>query len=304
MVGMTMALQFTVFLGAVFVYGVAKGPPTAEREADVLKYGNVKGTILPPSVIEEMSKDPDHLNCLKQLTYIQWAGAPLSKSTGNLLVNDVELMPCIGSTEAGAWFPKTRKDHDWNYYTFRESMGIELKKRTENEYEVVFVRKPEYAQWQQIFRVYPDLTEFCTKDLFAKHPTKENLWEYVGRLDDMINFADGQSLRVAALEDIIQSHPNVRSALIGGEKRPWPFLVIEPMEGDSSKLDDKLIDDVWPTVERANELCLDGCHMQKGFTLLTKPSKPMPRTAKGTVARREAAALYEEDVEAMYKSAQ
>ncbi|KAL9585525.1 MAG: hypothetical protein Q9212_001478 [Teloschistes hypoglaucus] len=170
-----MALQFTVFLGAVFVYGVAKGPPIAERKAEVLKYGNVKGTILPLSVTEEMSKDPNHLNCLKQLTYVQWAGVPLSKSTGNLLVNDVKLIPCIGSTEAGAWFPKTRKDHDWNCYTFRESMGIEFEKRTENDYKVVFVRKPEYAQWQQIFRVYPDLTEFCTKDVFAKHPTKENL---------------------------------------------------------------------------------------------------------------------------------
>lgn len=304
MVGMTMALQFTVFLGAVFVYGAAKGPPTAERVAEVLKYGNVKGTILPPSVIEEMSKNPHHLDCLKRLTYVQWAGAPLSKSAGDLLVNDVELMPCMGSTEAGAWFPKIRKDREWNYYTFRESMGIEFQQRTENDYEVVFVRKPQYAQWQQIFRVYPDLADFCTKDLFVKHSTKENLWEYVGRLDDMINFADGQSLRVAALEETIQSHPNVRSALIGGEKRPWPFLIIEPIEADSSNFGDKLIDEVWPPVARANELCLDGCHMQKGFTLLTKPSKPMPRTAKGTVARREAAALYEEEVEAMYKAAQ
>lgn len=297
-----MALQQPVFLDAIFVYGPAKAPSSAESIVQVLQHGKVTGTILPPSQIVEMSKDPHQLDCLKQLTYIQWAGAPLSKFVGDLLVNDVELMPCIGSTEAGPWFCKVRKDRDWNYFTFRDCMGIEFQERATNTYEAVFVRKPEYAQWQQIFRVYPDLTEFCTKDLFAKHPTKDNLWQYIGRLDDMIKFANGQSLRVSALEDIIQTHPDVLSAMIGGENRPWPFLMIEPMERDSSKVDDKLIDEVWPRIERANELCLEECQILRACTMLTKSDKPMPRTAKGTIARREAVALYDAEIEAIYKA--
>lgn len=43
-------------------------------------------------------------------------------------------------------------------------------------YELVFRRQKESERWQQSFHIYPDLVEYPTKDLWAKHPTREGLW--------------------------------------------------------------------------------------------------------------------------------
>ena len=300
---MTMILQFTVFLGQVFVYGPAKGVATSETVAQVFKYGKVKGAILPPSLLEEMAKSPEQLECLKRLKYVQYAGAPLSKPIGDLIAKDLKLMPCIGSTETGSWFPKVRNDDDWNYFTFRPSTGIEFDQKTEDSYELVFRRKPEYEKWQQIFHIFPELHEFGTKDLFSKHPTKENLWAYVGRLDDMVNFSNGQSIRASGLEAVIVTNPHVRTALVGGDTRHRPFLLLEMLDQDSMRSPHERIEQVWPTIEKANDLCLDEVKLVPELTMLAKPSKPFPRTTKGTIARREVLKMYQDEIEALYVAA-
>lgn len=44
-------------------------------------------------------------------------------------------------------------------------MGVELEQRTGNLYDVVFNRKPELELWQQVFKVFPDLDRYPTRDL-------------------------------------------------------------------------------------------------------------------------------------------
>lgn len=298
-----MILQFTTFLGSVFVYGPTKGTPTPKIIAQVLKHGNVNGAILPPSLIEELTKDTEQLECLRQLKYVQWAGAPLNQHTGDLIANNVKLMPCIGTTESGSWFSKVRNDGEWQYFTFRPYTGIELVQRTDDLYEVVFRKKPEFERWQQIFHIFPDIDEFPTKDLFSKHPAKDNLWEYAGRLDDMVNFSNGQSVRASGLEAIINADPHVRSSLVGGDHRSRPCLLLEMLDGEAVQHAKESIDQVWSTVEKANEHCLEDMYLIKDLTVLAKSSKPFPRTSKGTLARREAFKLYQEEIDAVYSKA-
>ena len=297
-----MVLQFTTFLGAVLVYGPAKGAATAEIITQVFKHGNVNGAILPPSLLEEMTKNPDQLDCLKRLKYVQYAGAPLSKPIGNLFASDVELMPCIGSTETGPWLPKVRDDGEWNYHTFSKGTGIQLDRRTEDLYELVFHKKPQYERWQQVFHIFPELDEFPTKDLFAKHPTKEDSWEYVGRLDDMVSFSNGQSFHVAGLEAVILTDPNVRAAIVGGAERSRPFVILEMLDRDFTLAPAQRIEQVWPTIEKANMQCLDEIRLRKDLTLLAEPSKPFPRTTKGTIARMDVLKLYQAEIDALYNA--
>ncbi|KAL8817287.1 MAG: hypothetical protein Q9191_008175 [Dirinaria sp. TL-2023a] len=304
-VGMTGVLQFTVFLGGIFVYGPAKGAATSEIVTQVFKYGNVKGTILPPSLLEEMTKTPEQLDCLKRLTYVQYAGAPLSKPIGDLIVKDVKLMPCIGSTETGSWFPKVRHadDDEWDYSAFRPGTGRVFVHKTDGMYEFVFRRQPQYEKWQQVFHIFPHLHEFGTKDLFSKHPTKEDRWAYVGRLDDMVNFSNGQSIRASGLEAVIVTDPKVRTALVGGDARSRPFLILEMLEPGSTLPAEEQKEQVWPTIEKANEQCLDEMKLIKELTMLSKPEKPFPRTSKGTIARREVLKMYQGEIEALYAAA-
>jgi hypothetical protein len=65
---------------------------------------------------------------------------------------------------------------DWQYYSFRPGMGIELQYAADNMYEAVFVKNPQVERWQQVFQVYSELNEFRTKDLFARHFKKADRW--------------------------------------------------------------------------------------------------------------------------------
>lgn len=307
---MTAALQFTVFLGSTVVFGPSDRPATAEVVSQILEYARLDGMIVPPSLLESLCSSAETLTKVKKLQYVQYAGAPLRKEIGDLIAKDVRLVAAIGSTEAGAWFSRVRDDAEWNYYAFMKGTGIELERREDNLYEVVFRRKEEYRRWQQIFDVYPDLDVFRTKDLFSKHPMKDDLWQYVGRADDIVNLSHGKDLDAVKLEGIIEGHPRVRCALVGGEGRQKPFLILEVLEelpeGSATSLDSNsswrqgVIDEIWPVVEEANKSCVETIQLTKELTLLAGVDRRLPRTAKGTVARREAARLYKEQIDELY----
>lgn len=298
---MTMALQSTVFLNTVLVTGPT-GPATAASVAKILELGKVDGVILPPSLIEDLCRDPIGLARLRRVKYVYFAGAPLSTSAAEQLSDHVKIQSAMGTTEAGAYFLQIRDDNDWNYYSFRPDMGVELEQRTEELYELVFHRRPELERWQQLFHVYPDMYQFATKDLFAKHPFKSNLWRYVGRMDDMIILSHGEDLYANGMEAEIEKHPDIKAAFIGGDRRPRPFLIVElfngTVSGQSEK--DEWLDRIWPTVEKTNERCSEYVKLSRNLIAFTDPTKPLVQTAKGTISRRQSLELYAKEIEELY----
>lgn len=297
---MTVSLQMTVFLNTVVVVGPANsGPTTSASVGDILKFGDVAGAILPPSLIEPLCRDSRGLERLRQLKYVYFAGAPLPASAAKELVDHVPVHPAMRSTEAGAYFIKIRGDDDWEYYSFRPAMGVEFEQSTAELYELVFVRKPELARWQQIFQVYPDLDRFSTKDLWTKHPTKPDLWRYAGRSDDLVILSHGEDLYATDIEVAIEKHPDVAAALIGGQGRPRPFLIVE-WKNDPEGSDGRL-EKLWPVVEQANERCSDYVKLSRPLVFFTDPAKPLVRTAKGTVSRRQSLGLYASKIDELYK---
>lgn len=142
-------------------------------------------------------------------------------------------MPGIGSTEAGPYWPRARNNDpnravDWKWYSFRPSMGIFFEQRTKaGLYELVFRRRKGCERWQQIFHMYPDLDEYPTKDLWAKLPTREGLWKFAGRMDDLAILSHGEDLFASKIEQVIESDARIKTALIGGEGRKRPFLILE-----------------------------------------------------------------------------
>ena len=53
-------------------------------------------------------------------------------------------------------------------------------------------------------------------------------------------------------------------------------------------------------IEEANGLGPTFARIFKETVIVTKPSKPFPRAAKGTVMRKQALALYAEEIEQLY----
>ncbi|MCJ1347966.1 hypothetical protein MMC31_006196 [Peltigera leucophlebia] len=308
LIGMLLALQMTIFLSTVMVMGPASVlPPAADTVAQIIiRHGAVESSLMPPSLIEDLCADPSSLELIrKQVKYIDFAGAPLRQRVGNLLAPYLRLMPGIGSTEARPYWPRARNDdlnpaEDWKWYSFRPSMGIFFEQRTKGGlYELVFRRQEGCERWQQIFHMYPNLDEYSTKDLWAKHPTREGLWEFAGRMDDLIILSHGEDLFASKIERVIEGDSRVKTALVGGEGRKRPFLILELIEGIVNSAEPEnpaLTANIWPAIEKANEFCSEYVRLSRELTIFASPSKPLMSTAKGTVARRDSLALYAKEI--------
>lgn len=298
---MTVALQMTVFLNSVVVVG-PPDPATADIATQILKFGNVASALLPPSLIEELCRNPIGLDCLRRLKHLYFAGAPLAGWAAEKLSGYGKLQPAMGTTEAGPYFIQVRDDNDWNYYSFRSSMGVEFEQRTEQLYELVFYRKPGLEKWQQIFHVYPTLDRFNTKDLWTKHPSQPNLWHYAGRIDDLVIFSHGEDLYASGMESEIEKNPEVKGALIGGQGRSRPFLIVEMTNNQIFEANKKeaMLNLLWPTIEQANKLCSEYVKLSKDFIIFTDPMKNLARTIKGTISRNESLALYSQEIDRLY----
>ncbi|KAL9117987.1 MAG: hypothetical protein Q9187_005473 [Circinaria calcarea] len=179
-------------------------------------------------------------------------------------------------------------------------MGVEFEQRTTDLYELVFVRKAELERWQQLFHVYPDLNRFPTKDLFRKHHSEPELWQYAGRTDDLIIFSHGEDLYASDMEAEIEKHPDVAAALIGGNGRSRPFLLIEWK--DNARIAETKLNELWPVVEKANKQCSDYVKLSRRLIIFTDHAKPLVRTAKGTVSRQQSLTLYLQEIDKLYNS--
>lgn len=297
---MTVALQFPVFLGSVAVIGPPSAGPTKPSVAEeVIRRGKVQGVMLPPALIDGLCQSDSGLECLRRLDCVYFAGAPLSRRTADKLLGHVPVKPAMGSTEAGAYFLRITGEDDWEYYSFRTGMGIELQHRADGLYEAVFVRSPDLQRWQQVFQVYPDLQTFPTNDLFTQHPSKPGSWKYVGRMDDMIPFSHGENLYVTDIEsEITAASSDILAVLIGGQGRPKPYLLVEWKEDGSDE--GTRYEQLQPVLDDINKRLSDLAKLSMKLTLFTRPSKPLVRTIKGSISRRETEKLYQAEIEQLF----
>ncbi|PVI01653.1 putative AMP-binding enzyme [Periconia macrospinosa] len=300
-VGMTVSFQFPIFTGGVVVIGPGgTGPTTPSLAREVMIRGKVQGSVLPPVLIDALCASPEGLACLRAQDYIYFAGAPLSRDTAAKLNPHVPVKPAMGSTEAGAYFLRISGDEDWEYYSFRPGMGMKLQPTSSGDlYEAVFVREKGLEAWQQVFKIYPELQEFRTKDLFSRHLSRPDAWKYVGRADDLIVFSHGEDLYATGVEEeIVKAHKDISGVFVGGQGRAKPFVIVD---WENEKTDEERLAELLPIIEKANEKLSDLVKLSKDLVLFTRPEKRLVRTGKGSVSRIGNEEGFREEIDALYK---
>ena len=105
------------------------------------------------------------------------------------------------------------------------------------------------------------------------------------------------------MEAEIQKHPKVRTALIGGQGKPRPFLMIELSDHTLLSESEKalLLTHIWPNIEKTNERCSDYVKLTKSLVIFADPGRPFPRTAKDMVPRLPSFALYSREIDDLYE---
>jgi acyl-coenzyme A synthetase/AMP-(fatty) acid ligase len=282
--------------------------------------------LLPAGFIHEIAKDQALLDlAAKHLEYIFYTGGDVADVYGNAVAKHVKLFNVNGSTELAS-YPALRPGGGawdrtiWKYIMPHPVAGIDFRCHSwdggDAKYEAVIVRNPTPDDIQPIFTVFPDATEYRSGDLFSPHPTISGLWVYRGRADDCFVLVTGSNINPLAMESCVVAHPEVKAALMIGQRRPRPGLLIELEDeiqaeeegmgsesGSGSDSEDRrvaLIDRLWPAIERGNQEYYDLARVTKDRVLFTVPGRPMKRTPKGTVQRRSTYELYHEDIEQMY----
>ncbi|QKX61516.1 uncharacterized protein TRUGW13939_08668 [Talaromyces rugulosus] len=295
----TMAPFFHLMGYFTFLESIYHGTPFISDET------NPVNALLTPSILEDFGSSEAGLNLLRRFETIFFGGAPLSPDIGNKLCQDTNLQALIGSSEAGfisSLVPADMKD--WEWFDWNPFNDVDMQYVEDGLFEMVLRRK-ETRDFSGIFHTFPDIDTYRTKDLYAPHPTRPGLWRYRGRFDDVIVLSNGEKFNPIEMEKIIEGHPYVSKALVVGQKRFQPALLIEPnwQELPAEEHDDAngwLIDRIWPTVEKSNEIAPGHGQLLKAKIGMASKSKPFKTTPKGTVQRQLVLADYADEIDEIY----
>lgn len=233
--------------------------------------------------------------------------APLPSSIAKMFIPHVKLATLWGSTEAAYLISQETDPEDYEYLCFDEKKeGIRWIQLNpgENLYEMWYIRVKEQSENygelfhpQYVFFTMPHLSEFRTGDVFSKHPHKPGHWKFEGRSDDHILLSTGINVNPHAFEARVEAHPRVKSATMVGDSGPCVCLLLElHNETPGSELDDKMC----ALIQQASHGMRSFEQVPPSMIIIVSPKKPLPRSFKGAVKRKEATELYSEEINACY----
>jgi len=274
---------------------------SASSMAEALKHTSASTTIIGPLAAVEIATNPELLKFLSErLEVIVFGGADLPKAHGDKLAAHFKFWNSNGSTETGAW-PLVHPQgecigEDWQYIRPHPLVGIEFRP-IGDKFEAVVVRNSDKEYEQPVFKVFPDLQEFHTKDLFSPHPTKAGLWIFQGRADDIIILTNGQMCDPKIMEHAVAGHPQIRGAVMLGTGKDFPVLLVELVPGTEEA---GILEMLWPIIEEANQFYRTNSGISKSAVLFLDHARPLPRAAKGSVQRGPALKLYQQKLDQIW----
>lgn len=171
------------------------------------------------------------------------------------------------------------------------------------------MRDPRLRELQPAFTIFPNIQEYASRDLFARHPSedKKDLWSWQARADDIIVFLNGEKTNPNSMEQhIVARNPDISAALVVGAQRFQAALLVEPVtNGIELSLAERaaFIERIWPTIEEANADAPSHARIMKSHVLFTSPQNPMLRAGKGTVQRCGTTRSYAAEIGALYRDA-
>lgn len=141
---------------------------------------------------------------------------------------------------------------------------------------------------------------FRTRDLFQKHPTEENWWKYVSRLDDRFTLINGEKVLPIPIEGRIRQEELVKEAIVFGERRSYPGVLIVKADSAACLGDAEYIETIWPAVEAANAQAESFSRIPKELVVVLPPDTQYPRTDKGTFIRVPFYHQFDKEIQTAY----
>lgn len=280
-------------------------PVNADLILKVLDQTKPTRAIFPPSILEEIAESPGGLEALGGLDYVFYGGGPLAIGIGDKVTQVTTLVTIIGSTEAGLIPCRIPEDkQEWRNFEWAPGSGVDMEPERDSDGLYECVIKPADIRYQGVFHTFPGISEWRTKDLFERHPSKKGLWLYKGRKDDVLVLSNGEKFNPVGFEKTLESHALIKGALVVGQARFQTGLIVEPEWSliPEGKGPEQLLDDFWPLIEQANAASPAHGRVWRSKIAITKKDKPFKRAPKGSIIRRQTTDLYQAEIDALYSN--
>lgn len=285
---------------AIPVFGPPLRPPNGALVKEILQQQVIRGCFLPPVVAEQLLHESNGLDYFKKLDIFCYSGGPLSQAVGDAISKVTMTCQFYGSTELGQVRQLVPLREDWSYMEFHPYSKLEFQTAEDEAFELVVFADESTDGSSTLNHNYPGVKEWRTRDLFKPHPTKQNLWRFHGRRDDIIVLSNGEKFNPVPMESTLQAHPSLAGALITGQGRFLPALLIEPKADYRDT--DSLIENIWPLVESANMKAPGHGRVLRSMIIVAELDKPFTRAGKGTIIRKLTEAAYAKEIDALYAS--
>jgi len=331
-ISVVVLMCLTVFGKTTYVFGPPDKSMTPTDMLDAIEYGKGDTTFCSPALLEKYASSEEDMSRLGKLSTITYGGGVLSPRAAKVITShltEIKFVQFFGATESGLWLLYRLGPEDMDYLSIDAChMGIEWRAvagesaataQLDNDskaqtpsaslYEAVMIRSkdPAEASRQPIFQTFPNLVEYATGDLFAPHPTRPHTWKFAGRTDDLILFGHGIKFHPAGIEAKIQQGlSRVQEVLMWGDRHEQAVLLIELTDAglhdmESQAGDMKVRAELEALIDQINLEAPVIAQLAKTHVIFTTKEKPLPRTSKGSVRRREAAKVYQNEIEKVYR---
>lgn len=288
--------------GKTTLFPASDGIPNAQGLVELIQRAGVRSMMTVPSLLDDMCNLPDGegIRALAPLDFVATGGAALGAGVGDrLAAAGVRLLNMYGVTETGplslTFVPSD--DYDWRFFRLRKDMDCRVAELAPRAGERRF-RLTVYAPGQtEGFEIADQLVRN------ERHP--ETDFAAVGRDDDILVLATGEKADPLVLEAMLGEAPFVRAAVAFGDHRFHLGVLVEPppalVPADDAALE-ALRASVWDVVQAAGARMDSAARVPSADAIVIVPAgMHIPRTDKGSIARREAYALFAREIDQVYE---
>lgn len=260
-----------------------------------------------PYVLQMLSEEQDGIDMLKTMDLVGVGGAALPVVIGDRLVeNDVRLVSRMGSAECGFLLSSDRDyahDREWQFLrcAVDDPDILAFEPQQDGSELCELVAKP---KWPLRNKTNRSDGSFATSDLFQRHEIIPNAWKYHSRSDAQITLASGKKFDPAPLEDAIRAAlgKTLQDVLVFGAGREYPGAMLFGRSSDDTEAG--ILEKSWPAIEELNKSSSSQARLSKAALICVVPhdvsKKPLEKSSKGTLLRKQAEARYKDEIESMY----
>ncbi|KAI5205354.1 acetyl-CoA synthetase-like protein [Aureobasidium subglaciale] len=255
-----------------------------------------------PYLLKLLCETEEGIDELANVKLVLYAGSGCPDDVGDLLVSrGVNLVQNYGCTEIGRIMTSFRspEDAEWNYCRLNPPVSehVLMDEIAPGIFECVAL---ESLKTRVAVNSNNPPNSFRSRDLFAPHPTRPNLWRYLSRLDDRLTLVNGEKVLPLPIEGRIRQVRLVQEAAVFGIGRSVPGVIIFRSSDAKHMSDDEFLQAVWSAVEDANARAESFSRIPRELVVLVAADTAFPKTDKGTFIRAKVYDQFKDEIEKVY----